>query len=59
MHTTPQPEVPNSELKAVKAFLTSARDAERANRPAPKDGGVPLRHGIARARQRALSKRGA
>jgi hypothetical protein len=57
METKPTPDVASSELKAVKAFLTAARDEERTARPDPKEGGVPLRHGIARARARALAKR--
>ena len=55
MHTNSLPEIDESELKAVRRFLTSLRDEERQDRlprtPASK-GHVPLRNGIARARTR-------
>jgi hypothetical protein len=56
MHTNPPPEIDESELKAVRRFLTSVRDEERQGRPPrtpPTKGHVPLRHGIARARSRS------
>ena len=56
MHTNPLPEIEESDLKAVRRFLTSLRDEERQGRPPripPTKGQVPLRHGIARARSRS------
>ena len=56
MHTNPPPEIDESELKAVRRFLTSVRDEERPGRhprTPPTKGQVPLRNGIARARSRA------
>jgi hypothetical protein len=55
MHTKPLPEIDNSELKAVREFLTSLREEERVARAAPRSLAgphVPLRNGIARARCR-------
>jgi hypothetical protein len=59
MQTTPVPEIDPSDLKAVRQFLTSVRDEERAARSprgplAPRD--VPLRNGIARARSRTAPR---
>ncbi|MBX6313240.1 MAG: hypothetical protein IRY99_10060 [Isosphaeraceae bacterium] len=56
MHAKPYPEIDPADLKAVRHFLTSLRDEERSNRT-PRDlgplGPVPLRRGIARARNRS------
>ena len=55
-HSILPPEIAESELRAVRRFLTAARDEDQAARPAaPIDGLVPLRKGIARARSRACS----
>jgi len=55
MPISPPPEIDPSELKAVRLFLTSLREEERAGR-APhavdKKAATSLRHGIARARTR-------
>jgi hypothetical protein len=62
MQTTTLPEIDESDLKAVREFLTSLRDEERAARmsrtptPAGLHGTVPVRNGIARARTRLGSK---
>jgi hypothetical protein len=60
MHTTPVPEIDESELKAVREFLTSFRDEERAARmpraPLGLQGTVPVRNGITRARARGGPK---
>jgi hypothetical protein len=57
MHTNTLPEIDESDLKAARQFLTSLRDEERRARPAriPLEipGGVTLRNGITRARQRS------
>jgi hypothetical protein len=56
MHTNSLPEIDESDLKAVRQFLTSLRDEERQERLPriiPSKGHVPLRNGIARARSRA------
>jgi hypothetical protein len=56
MHTNSLPEIDESELKAVRRFLTSLRDEERQDRrprvPSSSGGQVPLRNGITRARTR-------
>lgn len=55
MHTHSLPEIEESDLKAVRRFLTSLRDEERQERLPripPSKGHVPLRNGIARARSR-------
>ena len=56
MHTNSLPEIDESELKAVRRFLTSLRDEERRDRPgrvpSSSKGHVPLRNGISRARTR-------
>lgn len=66
MQTKTLPEIAASDLKAVREFLTSVRDEERAARaprsplgPANNRGAVPVRHGIARARSRHGAKTGA
>jgi hypothetical protein len=60
MHTTPLPEIDESDLKAAREFLTSFRDEERPARmphiPLTRQGAVPVRNGIARARVRTGSK---
>lgn len=59
MHTKPLPEIANSDLRAVREFLTSLRDEQRSSRlprVEPARGIVPLRHGIARARTRSTTK---
>jgi len=60
MHTKPLPEIANSDLKAVREFLTSLRDEERQARTPrlnPTTRTVPLHNGIARARTRSAPKR--
>ncbi len=60
MQTTPLPEIEETDLKAVREFLTSFRDEERRARAAhaSRDGHGPvaLRNGIARARMRSAAK---
>jgi hypothetical protein len=68
MHTTPLPEIAESDLKAVREFLTSFRDEDRVARmpriplggpgagSGAGAGSVPVRNGIARARTRPASK---
>jgi hypothetical protein len=60
MQTTSLPEIDESDLKAVREYLTSLRDEERAARtsraPLSPPGGIPVRNGIARARTRGSSK---
>ena len=60
MQTTTLPEIDESDLKAVREFLTSLRDEERAGRashpPLGPRGAVPVRNGIARARRRPGTK---
>jgi hypothetical protein len=57
MYPTPLPEIDESDLKAAREFLTSSRDEERSARlphiPLNRQGAVPVRNGIARARARA------
>lgn len=57
MHTNSMPEIEESELKAARQFLMSLRDEERRTRtsriPLDTNGGVTLRNGITRARQRS------
>jgi hypothetical protein len=60
MQTITLPEIDESDLKAVREFLTSFRDEERAART-PRamhgpQGAIPVRNGIARARTRGGSK---
>jgi hypothetical protein len=53
------PEIEPADVKAVRQFLTSLRAEERqASMPRlnPTPGGVPLRNGIARARNRSATK---
>jgi hypothetical protein len=68
MQTTSLPEIDESDLKAVREFLTSHRDEDRATRT-PRSlfgpqgqgqgqGAVPVRNGIARARMRTGAKSG-
>ena len=56
MQTKPVPEIAVSDLKAVRDFLTSFRDEERASK-SPRNlaspGGAPVKNGIARARLRS------
>jgi hypothetical protein len=60
MQTTTLPEIDESDLKAVREFLTSFRDEERAAQrlraPLCLPGAIPVRNGIARARTRGGSK---
>ena len=60
MQTTTLPEIDESDLKAVREFLTSFRDEERAAQrsraPLGPQGAIPVRNGIARARTRSSSK---
>jgi hypothetical protein len=60
MQTTRLPEIDESDLKAVREFLTSVRDEDRVARmpriPLGSRGAVPVRNGIARARTRTGSK---
>jgi hypothetical protein len=60
MHPYPVPEIDESELKAARQFLTSARDEERRARtlriPLDPKAGVAVRNGIARARVRSAAK---
>jgi len=61
MQTPTLPEIDESDLKAVREFLTSLRDEERSARmprtsPLGPPGAVPVRNGIARARMRQGSK---
>jgi hypothetical protein len=60
MQTTTLPEIDESDLKAVREFLTSFRDEERAAQRtrilAGPHGAVPVRNGITRARTRNGSK---
>jgi hypothetical protein len=60
MQTTTLPEIDDSDLKAVREFLTSLRDEERAARspraPLGPQAAIPVRNGIARARMRGGSK---
>jgi hypothetical protein len=59
MHTNVLPEIDESELKAVRNFLISHREEERAARRMTASsacGEVPLRTGIARARTRRQSE---
>jgi hypothetical protein len=60
MQTPTLPEIEESDLKAVRQFLTSLRDEERAARvsraPLGPQGVVPVRNGIARARTRSGPK---
>jgi hypothetical protein len=60
MQTTTLPEIDESDLKAVRDFLTSFRDEERRARTAhaTRDGHGPVavRNGIARARMRSAAK---
>jgi hypothetical protein len=70
MQTTTLPEIDESDLKAVREFLTSLRDEEgTARTPRPPLGphgrgrgqghvAVPVRNGIARARMRPGTKTG-
>jgi len=63
MQTTTHPEIDESDLKAVREFLTSFRDEERASARTPHSvlgpgGAVPVRNGIARARMRPGTKSG-
>jgi hypothetical protein len=68
MQTTSLPVIEESDLKAVREFLTSLRDEEGATRtPRPPlgphrkghgQGAVPVRNGIARARMRTGTKSG-
>jgi hypothetical protein len=69
MQTTTLPEIDESDLKAVREFLTSLRDEEGATRtprsplgPHGRGRGhghaVPVRNGIARARMRPNTKTG-
>jgi len=57
MQTNLLPEIEESDLKAARQFLMSQRDEERRARasriPLEPNGGVTLRNGIARARQRS------
>ena len=61
MQTTTLPEIDESDLKAVREFLTSFRDEERAvvqraRASLSLPGAIPVRNGIARARTRGGSK---
>jgi hypothetical protein len=60
MQTTTLPEIAESDLKAVREFLTSFRDEERAARTSrallSPHGDIPVRNGIARARTRGGTK---
>ena len=65
MYKTTLPEIDESDLKAVRDFLTSFRDEDRVARmpriplggPGASAGGsVPVRNGIARARSRPGTK---
>jgi hypothetical protein len=60
MQTITLPEIDESDLKAVREFLKSFRDEERAARtsrnPHGPHGAIPVRNGIARARTRGTSK---
>ena len=60
MQTTRLPEIDESDLKAVREFLTSVRDEDRVARmpriPLGSRSAVPVRNGIARARTRTGSK---
>ena len=68
MQTTTLPVIDESDLKAVREFLTSLRDEERSTRTphsprsphGPRQGqaAVPVRNGIARARMRPGTKSG-
>lgn len=57
MQINSMPEIEESELKAARQFLLSLRDEERRTRtsriPLDGSGGVTLRNGITRARQRS------
>jgi hypothetical protein len=59
MYTKPLPEIAESDLAAVRQFLTSQRDERRESRPPRSNllkGAVPLRLGISRARSRSTPK---
>jgi len=62
MHKMTVPEIDESDLKAVREFLTSFRDEERVARMpriplgSRSTGAVPVRNGIARARMRPGAK---
>jgi hypothetical protein len=66
MQTTTLPEIDEADLKAVREFLTSLRDEQRAARtlrtplgphgPLSPHGAIPVRNGITRARTRSGSK---
>lgn len=62
MQTKPLPEIEETDLKAVRQFLTSFRDEERQARVArlPLDarGKTVLRNGITRARTRSVPRTG-
>jgi hypothetical protein len=55
-------EIDRADLQAVRRFLTAHRDEparpERPARPQPATGLVPVRHGIARARDRHAAPKG-
>jgi hypothetical protein len=60
MQTKPLPEIADSDLKAVRHFLTSLHDEPREARelrPDPIKGAVPLRIGITRVRTRSAARR--
>jgi hypothetical protein len=63
MQTNPLPEIDESDLKAVRDFLTSFRDEERqarvARRPLVMRGNTVVRNGITRARTRSVPRTGA
>jgi hypothetical protein len=60
MQTTPSPEIADSDLKAVRQFLTADRP-ESAEAATPHTrlakGAVPLRNGITRARFRSAARK--
>jgi hypothetical protein len=56
MQTKPFPEFAETDLKAVRQFLTSLRDEQRTTRTPANfrlDSPIPVRNGITRARSRA------